>query len=64
MRLNPDQMRVIADALYRASADLQSEARESIEVSRSHAASCTSQASVVASLAAVFDNHNTGELEK
>jgi len=64
MRLNPEQMRLIAEALHRASADLESEARESVDVSRSHAASCTSQASVVASLAAAFDNHKTGELEK
>ena len=64
MRLNNDQMRLIAEALHRASADLESEARESVDVSRSHAASCTSQASVVATLAAAFDNHKTGELQK
>ena len=64
MRLNHYQMRLIADALHRASADLESDARESKDVSRSHAASCTSQASVVATLAAAFENHKTGELQK
>ena len=64
MQITNAQMNLIANALYRAAADLQTEARECADVHHAHAATCTSEARTVEALAAMFEDHITGELTK
>ena len=64
MKITTAQMHLIANALYRAAADLQTEARECADVHHAYAATCTSEARTVEALAAMFEDHITGELSK
>ena len=64
MQITHAQMHLIASALYRAAADLETEARECADVHHAHAATCTSEARTIEALAAMFEDHMTGELAK